>query len=349
MKIPLKREKVKILQEYIIEKKIDCIILTGIDAKYITGINAESVVKITKTHTYIYLSILELNTYSKDKDYVLKEFKGLKSLNINKKITGLNFKKVMHSTANKFKHKVDISKILDEIRSIKTRQEISKIRIACRITSEILEKTIKLINKKLFTEQDIKRFLILETVKKDCTLAFTPIVASGKNAAIPHAKSRDKLEKGFLIIDFGVKYKGYCADMTRTVFIGRPSKEQIKIYNEVLNIQESAIDKIKYLVNSPAGKLDKFAREMFKDKKNRFIHGLGHSFGLEIHEPPFISPESKDILRENQIITIEPGYYDINKRIGIRIEDDILIKKNKIEVLSKVSKKLKIIKWEKTY
>jgi Xaa-Pro aminopeptidase len=120
------------------------------------------------------------------------------------------------------------------------------------------------------------------------------------------------------------------------LYIGKPSKNEIKDYNLVLNAQLKAISLIK--IGKSVSELDKVIRRMLG---KRFIHSLGHGIGLRIHEAPSIHHLSKEIFKENMIFTIEPGIY--NKNYGIRIEDNILLKKNKIEILTKSSKELIIL------
>jgi Xaa-Pro aminopeptidase len=181
----------------------------------------------------------------------------------------------------------------------------------------------------------VKNFLENETRKKGYELAFNPIVASGKNSSLPHYNAENiKLRKGFCVIDFGVKYKSYCSDITRTFYIGKPTKKEIEEYEKVLFVQEKCIKMIKQ--GTKAEKPYLFAK---KELKN-MIHGLGHGVGVEIHESPNLLEGSKDILLKNMVFTIEPGNYN---KYGIRIEDTVLLK-SKAEILTRIDKKLKIIK-----
>ena len=215
---------------------------------------------------------------------------------------------------------------------------ISKIIKACKITDRILKLLMDEIKKNKFkTELDIYNYIKQETKNNNCRLAFKPIVAIGKNAAeIHHKASTTKIKKGFLVIDFGVKYNDYCSDCTRTFYIGKPSKKEKEIYNLVLKAQETAINHIKKGIY--AADIDLITRAVLQDYFRNFIHGTGHGVGKMVHQAPGIYPKSKSILKENQIITIEPGLYFKNK-LGIRIEDTILIK-NKAIILTKTTKKL---------
>ncbi|MBW2993576.1 M24 family metallopeptidase [Candidatus Woesearchaeota archaeon] len=216
-------------------------------------------------------------------------------------------------------------------------------RKSCSIASGIIKKTIReLENKSFKTELDVYNFLKKETCQNKCRLAFKPIVAFGKNAAeIHHKAKKTKLGKGFLVIDFGVKYRGICSDMTRTVYIGTPSKKEKRLYNLVLLAQETAM---RYAcAGEYAANIDLVARAVLWDYWKHFVHGTGHGVGRKIHQAPSLKPRGRAILKKGDVITIEPGLYFKNK-LGIRVEDTILIKENQPEILTKVDKKLKIIK-----
>ena len=170
-------------------------------------------------------------------------------------------------------------------------------------------------------------------------ISFEPIVASGSNGAKPHhAPSDAKLKKGFCVIDFGVKHKGYCSDITRTIYLGRPTLSEIKEYHKVLGVQKEAIDLCAEGVS--CSKVYDYAYDMLGEA---FNHGLGHGIGVEIHEKPNIKGRSSDVFKKGMIFTIEPGVYYPSK-YGIRIEDDIIIGNNgKTEVLTKISKNMRIL------
>lgn len=214
------------------------------------------------------------------------------------------------------------------------KKEIKYIKWACKITDKIFKELFKNI-KNFKTEEEICNFLVKKTKENKCKLAFKPIVAN--NNWIIHPKPRKyKLKKGFLIIDFAVKYKGYCADETRTIYLGKPAKKDIKLYNMVLKIQETAIKNLKPKIS--CSKFSKKHAKIFGNYRKYFIHALGHGVGKKIHQKPSLSSNSKDKFENNTAITIEPGLYFKNK-YGIRIEDTILIK-NKAELLTKTPKNL---------
>lgn len=258
-----------------------------------------------------------------------------KTLGIDYNSININIFKALKKEFKKIKIK-DISKELLNQRKIKTDDEINKLTKACSIADNILKKCFK--NFKRFkTEHDIAFFLETETKKASCDLSFPPIVASGKNASMPHYEPQGiQLKKGFCVIDFGVKYKGYCSDITRTIYIGKPNEKERQIYNFLLKIQNNLIKKIK-----KGNKCEKIYNNCVKQLKNYskyFTHGLGHGVGVEIHELPNLTLNSKDKIEENIVFTIEPGIYIPNK-FGIRIEDTILFNKEAI-ILTKTKKEL---------
>ncbi len=213
----------------------------------------------------------------------------------------------------------------------------NKVEIACEISIEILKDCIN--NFENFkTEKDIASFLRRKAKEKKCKLAFSPLVVSGNNFLEIHHKANKTKLKGFVILDFGVKYKGYCADITRTVYVGNPSNKDLELYDLVLRLYKTALKEIK--INENVRDLDLMIRDGFGKYKKNFKHGLGHGVGKKPHRSPSISPNSNKKFKKGQIIAIEPGMYFKNK--GIRIEDTIYIG-DKIEILSKMSTELKII------
>jgi Xaa-Pro aminopeptidase len=284
----------------------------------------------------------------------------IKSLNLDGRI-GVNYEYISLSESESLKKArnillIDISKELIDMRMQKDAMEISNIRTAARHADDIIREFLKKMannnnnnndnknknkdkkSKEFRTEMDILKFLDNETRKRGMSTSFKPIIASGKNSANPHHDSKDRLRKGFCVIDFGAKYKGYCSDMTRTIYLGRPTKEEEKIYYLVLKANE---DSIRYCsAAKKCSDIDIYCRKILGKHEKNFIHGLGHGIGVEIHEGPTLNSKSKDILKEGMIFTIEPGIY-LENRFGIRIEDDILLMKDgKKDILTKTTKKL---------
>lgn len=253
---------------------------------------------------------------------------------------------------NKFKQAlvntelVPTEKLVIKQREIKDNDEIGKIRKACQIADECLTEIVKSI-KVGQTEKEIDFKIEFWLKKKGYDLSFYPIVAIDKNSAIPHYDTRggnnEKVKKNSIIlIDFGAKYQDYHSDITRTVFVGKPTDEMSKTYNKLLEAQEKTIERLK-TDNNPVS-VDQFCRQLITDNRlPSYPHSTGHGVGLQIHEYPKVSFTSTDILLPNQVVTIEPGAYFYEKW-GMRVEDTVLIKENKrIEVLTKFSKQTLII------
>ncbi|MBU2560691.1 MAG: Xaa-Pro peptidase family protein [Nanoarchaeota archaeon] len=264
-----------------------------------------------------------------------------KKVGIDKNRLSLNFYKALHKEIKA--SYVDISGMCLRLRTAKTPREVSIIRKACSTSDEIMHKTFW--NFKRFkTETDISAFMINEVNKRGLKLAFNPVVASGKNACEAHHEPQNKrLQRGFCVIDFGVRNKGYCSDITRTIYIGTPTKKEVELYHKVLEVQTRLIDECR--PGKSFIKIDKKAHELFGKHSKNFTHLIGHGVGLEIHENP--NPKASKRrqitkLTENSVITIEPGLY-YNKRLGIRIEDDILVTRKGPELLTKTGKNLLII------
>ncbi len=235
----------------------------------------------------------------------------------------------------------NISEDLKLLRTIKTDDEIKKIKTACNHTTNCWDKLLQKITKKeLKKEIQISNFIKTYALENNLELAFDPVVASGSNAGEPHHEPEDTLKKGFCVMDFGFSYKGYKSDMTRTIYLGKPTKQEEQTYEELLKIQQELITLAK--PGMMAKTLYEKTLDLMGDNKDLFTHGLGHGVGLEIHELPNLKDESQDTLQKNQILTIEPGYY--TKKYGIRIEDTIIIDDKPVILTKKASKKLITIK-----
>jgi len=220
---------------------------------------------------------------------------------------------------------------------IKNDYEIKQIRKASEESSKILKNCIKKLSRFTY-EKDVKRCLEHEAKKKGYKLAYKTIVASGKNGAYPHYHPcKDKLKRGFLVIDFGVKVNGYCSDITRTLFLGKPTRKERNLYNKVLSVQKRSISM--FNKNKSIDTVGKYARRKLGKE---FIHALGHGIGRRIHEHPKISFKNKNKIKNRTCFTIEPGVYR-EGRYGIRIEDTIVKLNNKLKILTPIKKELIVI------
>ncbi len=171
------------------------------------------------------------------------------------------------------------------------------------------------------------------------TLGFEVICASGLNSALPHAKPSNRAirEGEPVVIDLGARVEGYTSDITRTVCFGQPDSQFKKLYNIVYSAQQAAINGI--VAGMKASEADGLARGLIEREGygQYFGHGLGHGIGLEVHESPALSPSSTERLEAGMVFTIEPGIY-IPGWGGIRIEDDVLLLPDRLEVLTHANK-----------
>ncbi len=231
-----------------------------------------------------------------------------------------------------------------EMRAKKVKKEIDLIAKAQEITDNAFKKILPYI-KEGITETELASSLECIMIKDGADgLAFPSIVAFGENTSMPHARRTDKkLQKNMpVLLDFGAKFGGYCSDMTRTVFFGKPDKEFLEIYDAVKGAQEFALDNVK--AGMTGKDCDALARDYLKkcNLDKFFIHSLGHSLGVDIHEYPNFSPKCDAIISKGTVMTIEPGVYLCGK-YGVRIEDLIYFDENGIKNLTKSPKKLIIL------
>lgn len=167
-------------------------------------------------------------------------------------------------------------------------------------------------------------------------------MASGENSSKPHAIPTDRIiqEKDIITIDMGCKINGYCSDMTRTIFIGEATDEQRRIYDLVLKNQRKVLDEIYDGANIKT--IVKSVESDFNINNETLVHSLGHGIGLDIHELPTVTLKNDSILKENMVITDEPGIY-IPGNFGIRIEDTVLVTKKGATALTESSKECIIL------
>lgn len=241
---------------------------------------------------------------------------------------------------------VPAGKYLRNLRIVKDEKEISLIKKACKIGDEAFEHILPKI-KIGVSEKEIAETLESFIKRKGASLSFYPIVAFGKNSSMPHHQTSNKLltkSDKFILLDFGVKIENYCSDMTRTVFMGKQKSKIREMYQTVYNSQEKAVDSLNSSIRLNksifTAKVDKVARDLIINKGFHTIpHSLGHGIGLEVHEPPFLSPKSKDELLPNMVFSIEPGIY-IPGLGGVRIEDLVVLTPKGIKFLTRSKKEL---------
>src|SRR4030042_657656 len=332
------------VRKYLKKEKLDAIVLfkrTPSFRYFVQGDYENGLIFLTRKATYLFVSLLYAPRFPGFKTVQWKNFKKEFEAFIKKnkiKRVGSDYSNLyVRQKAFLRKHfgVKDASKFLEELRQTKVKEEVSRIRKACRITDSIFKGIIT--NFRFRTEADVVKFMKIKALEAGAELSFEPIVANAANAIVAHHEAKSRLKKGFLILDFGVKYKGYLSDMTRTLYLGKPSAKENKIYDKILKIEEACIAKAKTELKASA--LYKYSIKLFGRDAKYFVHGLGHGIGVEIHEKPSLGLKSKDVLQKGSVFTIEPGYYNKKTGIGIRIEDDVYLGDKK-EVLTRSTKKL---------
>ncbi|GAB5521162.1 MAG: aminopeptidase P family protein [Rhodothermales bacterium] len=223
----------------------------------------------------------------------------------------------------------------------KTPEQVGHIRSAQAITERVFDEVTALIRPGL-TEREVAAEIVYRHLKYGAERqAFEPIVASGPNGALPHARPTDRvLQAGELIVlDFGCVVNGYASDMTRTVALGDVSAEAQEVYHTVLEAQEAAIAAALPGMTSKA--LDAVARDRIEAAGygEAFGHSLGHGVGLDVHEWPPVSFRSENELPADCVVTIEPGIY-LEGQFGVRIEDMIWLRAPEAVNLTKTPKAL---------
>lgn len=236
---------------------------------------------------------------------------------------------------------VETEHIIEKQRMIKDEEELSNIIKACNITDECFKYIISYI-KPGMTEKQIAKEIDEYYTERTDGISFETIVASGENSSKPHAvpSNRKIQNQDIITIDMGCKVKGYCSDMTRTIFVGEPTEEMKKVYDLVLNNQKFALDQ--YKEGCSTRQVTKLIENDLKLNGHDLIHSLGHGVGLEIHEPPYINYRTDAQLKENMVVTDEPGIY-IPGKFGVRIEDTVQITKFGCISLTKSEKNYIII------
>jgi len=235
------------------------------------------------------------------------------------------------------------NRMVEELAAVKDEQELDALRTAVEITDQVYKEVLPMI-KVGVSEKEIANELSFRYRAYGDGEAYSPIVATGSNSALPHAVAGERtFAKGdFIVIDAAAKYAGYHADMTRTPVVGQATDRHREIYDIVKEAQQKGLDGVK------AGLSCKDADALTRNHidgagyGDYYIHSTGHGLGLEIHTMPRLSAVSQDVLKENYVVTIEPGIY-IPEWGGVRIEDDVIIQKDGCEVLNQTSKELMIL------
>lgn len=353
-------ERLQRLREKLSDKGIDAALVTKRENyMYLSGFTGTSAyLLITQEKTYLITDFRYIEQATNQAPlFEVVKYQGSVVAAINSLITSSGIKSmgfedsaltydayVKYKNNLKLQGFVPLEGIIEKLRIKKDDLEIKKIKDAVKVADDAFSHVVKLIKPgvaEIEIAAEIEYFM-----KKNGAIgpSFETIVASGKRAALPHGvASEKKLETGDVVtMDYGAIYGEYCSDMTRTVFLGKPSDELLKIYRIVLDAQLKAIEGA---IAGVSGKdIDTIARGHIEKNgyENCFGHGLGHGVGLEIHEEPRLSPMGNLIMKDGMVVTVEPGIY-VTGLGGVRIEDMIVINGEKPEILTSSTKELIIL------
>ena len=224
---------------------------------------------------------------------------------------------------------------------VKDAQEIQRIRAAVLTGAGLFERALAVIRPGV-KETDVAAEMEYAARQAGAeAMSFPTIVASGSRSALPHGRPSSSAvpARGFVVCDFGVILTDYCSDMTRTIYVGRPSSEERRAYQAVKEAQQAAVDAVRPGIR--VGEVDRAARKSLKnnDLIKYFTHSTGHGVGLEIHEAPRVGAGQTEILQPGMVITVEPGVY-LPGRFGVRIEDMVVVTERGCEVLTPTRKEL---------
>ncbi len=325
----------KKLQELMKEKNVDAVLLTNNDdIYYYTGYRglaedrifavspADGKPKLIVTPLENEAIIKYRNTVFIDsvKDFI-KELKGYRRLGYDEK----QLSAVLFSELGKLKIKLrPFGKFLEIPRMVKDAYEIEQIKKAIKITGKIFENIgNNLVGK---SESQIANKIDIEFRKHGVANAFESIVSSGPQGAYVHHRPNERVVRSgdMVLVDIGCKVNGYCSDIAR-MFCKRWGSKEKQIYEDVKEIHDEIAGNIR--VNVAYMDIEKLHRKLFKKKGYRVVHGFGHGVGLSVHDPV------GKTLKENMVLTVEPGIY-IKNRGGFRIEDMVLVKRGKSQILS---------------
>jgi len=331
------------------EKKLNCLIVTKpANVTYTTGFSGHDSWAIITTR-FVYLltdsryteqaqnqcpccRIIERKGLMAEAvSELIRKLKSIKTIGLENSTSLRNFNSLKKNITGTIK---SVGDIVECVRSCKDKSEISAIRTASRIAAQAFRKTIEYIEPGI-SENELAGRLNLEIRIAGAINSFDTIVAFGANASQPHYQpgARKLRKNDTILIDFGVKYENYCCDLTRCFVVGKCTYLYKQVYETVRQAQAAAIKMVKAGVEIE--KVDAAAREVISNSHQPvYGHGTGHGLGLEVHEEPIVSKNVKGRLKAGQIITIEPAVY-IPGKLGIRLEDDILVTQRGHRILSR--------------
>ncbi|WP_145097994.1 M24 family metallopeptidase [Rosistilla carotiformis] len=351
--------RIEKLRNLLADQAVDCLLVTGeTDVRYLSGFTGDSSYLLVSADRSAILSDRRYETQIADEcsgfeafvrgpDRTMTQLVAQAIDDFAAETIGLDANDISWAAVEGFrdalsnKNLIATNGLVPQLRQIKEPDEIATIREAVRIaerTFNAIGSTLRLGQTELEIAHEVEHW-IRYFGGQGC--GFATIAAIGPNAALPHAHPGQRRvgEDPAILLDWGARFGGYTSDLTRMMAIGGPSPEMAEIYPVVLDAQLAAIEAIGpgvELKTVDAAARNVIAAAGFGDY---FSHSLGHGIGLQVHESPRLSAISEGRLQPGMVVTVEPGIYFPGK-VGVRIEDDVLVTENGHEVLSSLPKGL---------
>ncbi|HBB67063.1 MAG: hypothetical protein A2X28_05465 [Elusimicrobia bacterium GWA2_56_46] len=340
-------KRLKDLQRLLKNEKLDAMVLSRpLEQDFLTGFRMDGyVLLVSRTEAWAFMPKMLLDHFRSKVDFVNASSPDSLLEAVVSKVKDAGLKKTVFEpeTETYLRGRFWLEKGFSEfrgltagLRSMKEGEEISILRKSCHIAARafrIIKPRIKTGRTELSVSRELEDLMQAMGAKGP---SFNLIVGFGPDSALPHheTSARPLGKNEAVLLDFGCVYDGYCSDITRTYFHGRPDAEFKKVYSIVEAAQKAGVKKVG--AGAAASDVDKACRDHIADAGfgQYFIHGTGHGVGLEIHEAPTLNTKSKETLRAGMAVTVEPGIYLYGK-FGVRIEDSVLVKKNGCEILTK--------------
>lgn len=342
-------KRIKDLQHMLRQHKLDAVVLDRkLETYFLTGYNQDNVfMLVTRAGAWAFMPKMLLADFAAKVPFVaasapdaLLEAVALKAKELRLKKTVFEPETASYLRGNFWKKKGfgEQRGLTAVLRAVKEGEEVELLRKSCRIAA----RAFGLIKPRIKTGRtELSVYRELEDIMQGMGasgVSFSLIVGFGPNSALPHHETSERRLKSSeaVLLDYGCVYGGYCSDITRTYFHGRPTDEFKKVHSIVAASQKAGLAAVKPGAKTRA--VDAACRDHIAAAGygQYFIHGTGHGVGLEIHEAPTLNTKSDETLRPGMAVTVEPGIY-LHGRFGVRIEDSVLVTRTGCEILTKTA------------
>ncbi|MCM2267654.1 MAG: aminopeptidase P family protein [Elusimicrobiales bacterium] len=342
-------KRIKDLQHLLRQNRLDAVVVARkLETYFLTGYNQDNVyMLVSRTGAWAFMPRMLLADFNAKVPFVdasapdnLLDAVSLKVRELRLKKTAFEPETESYLRGNLWKKKgfVEQKGLTASLRAVKEGEEIGLLRKSCRIAA----KAFGLIKPRIRTGRtELSVYRELEDLMQGMGASgtsFSLIVGFGPHSALPHHETSERKLRAneAVLLDYGCVYGGYCSDITRTYFHGRPTDEFKKVHAIVAASQKAGLKAVRAGVKTRL--VDAACRDHIAEAGygQYFIHGTGHGVGLEIHEAPTLNTKSEEVLRPGMAVTVEPGIY-LHGKFGVRIEDSVLVTRTGCEILTKTA------------